>query len=306
MYSFIHIPPRVSRSTLVFLHGAPSQLYDWIAQIECFSAKGHGIVVPDLLGYGQSSKPSATTQYRLKPMSDEIIELLDSLNVAQAVGVGHDFGALLLSRVVAYYPDRWSALAFLAVGPPVMATPFKLDMINKMTKQALGFELLGYMAWLGRQTDASKALEEHAESAMSLIFCADHALWNKWLRPMGKLKQFVSENRRVKIGQWYGPNLQQRHLEAFAQPNGYEGMVKWYHMWIENLCMPDEIGFEDFVMRVPVLFLTEKGEHQQGDMLGAWAPDLTTKEFECGHWIHLEENQQTNEAIRQFLEAHGF
>lgn len=63
-----------------------------------------------------------------------------------------------------------------------------------MTKEMLEFELLGYMSWLGGEGDkAQQTPEQHAKSAMSLLFAAEETLGNEWFRPLGKMKQLVSE-----------------------------------------------------------------------------------------------------------------
>ncbi|KAH7153254.1 Alpha/Beta hydrolase protein [Dactylonectria macrodidyma] len=287
-YSYIHIQA-TRKPTLVFLHGFPSTVSDWVHQIHHFSSIGHGIVAPDLLGYGDSSKPTDVSSYRLKPMADEVTELLDSLGLAQAIGVGHDFGATLLSRLAAYYPSRWTALVFLAVGPPKLGTPFNVDAINQMTKQMLGFELLGYIPWLG--TEASQpTLEQHAESAMSLMFCRDPKEWDEWFHPLGKMKQFVTEDLRVPVGSWYSQDLQNSHMEAFGVKNGYRGVTRWYRMWLDNLFGPDEVGFEGFQMSQP-------------QMLAGWTPNLKMVKVDSGHWVHLERPDETNMAIHDFLKG---
>ncbi|KAF8459845.1 Alpha/Beta hydrolase protein, partial [Gautieria morchelliformis] len=43
--------------TLLFLHGFPSTSGDWVCQVVYFSSKGYGVVAPDMLGYGGTSKP---------------------------------------------------------------------------------------------------------------------------------------------------------------------------------------------------------------------------------------------------------
>ena len=301
VYSICHVEAQHPHRTLVLLHGFPSQLYDWTRQVEHFAELGYGIVALDMLGYGQSSKPDDVTAYRLRPMSDDIIEIMDMLGLSRAIGIGHDFGATLLSRAVAYYPDRWLAAVFLAVGPPRMGTPFDVEAINAMTKQMLGYEFLGYIPWLGAQTDAQQSLEEHAEAAMSLVFCADQEDWTQWYRPLGKMRQFVRENRRVPIGSWYPPDLQHRHLEAFGKVDGYKGAVRWYQMWLGNLFAPDEKGYEDTDFSLPTLFIGGDGSEQQKGLLGAWAPNLTTIDVRGGHWIQLECAKEINSAIERFL-----
>lgn len=186
-YAYVHFPARANKPTILFIHGFPSHSGDWKYQIEHFSHQGYGAFAPDLLGFGESSKPDDVQWYRLRSTSDDLIELLNHLGIDLVVGVGHDIGATVLSRLAAYYPERFSALAFLAVGPPKLGTPFDVTAINAMTRDMLGFELLGYIAWLGGEPEhARQTLEEHPESAMSLMFAAGETVWNQWLRPLGK------------------------------------------------------------------------------------------------------------------------
>lgn len=305
-YSFFYLQARQTNPTLVFLHGFPSHSHDWLLQINHFSTKGFGIVVPDLLGYGETSKPTDVDNYRLKPMSDELIELLDSLSLDQVIGVGHDFGSTLLSRAAAYYPSYWTALVFLAVGPPKLGTPFDVDMINRVTKEIMGFEMLGYIPWLGGDPSAQHTLETHAESALSVMFAADTPVWDYWFHPLGKMQEFVSDDRRVPIGDWYPEDFKRKHLEAFGKTDGYKGAVRWYQMWLKNLYAQDEVGYENFRIERPVLFVVPKepaaSMAQQQQMLGDWTTDMETVPLDSGHWVHLERATETNAAMESFFE----
>lgn len=304
VYSYIFIPATSQSTTLLFLHGFPSTLTDWIRQIQHFSSQGYGIVAPDLLGYGESSKPTDVNAYRLKPMSDEVIQLLDHLDLKTLVGIGHDFGATLLSRMAAYHPSRWEALVFLAVGPPKLGTPFDVDMINTMTKQFLGYEMLGYIPWLADYRSQG-VLEKNAEAAMSLIFCRDREEWESWFHPLRKMEEFVREDRRLPIASWYTEDLQKAHLKAFGSADGYKGVCRWYRMWRDNLFAPDEQGYEDFCISQPVLFIVpsepEQSASQQQQMVSSWAPHLQTVKLNTSHWIHIQAPTETNTTIQNFL-----
>lgn len=67
-YSYIHIAPSPEGpgEYNLFLHGFPSSSYDWRHQISFFQQEGYGIIVPDLLGYGGTSKPLETSLYNGK------------------------------------------------------------------------------------------------------------------------------------------------------------------------------------------------------------------------------------------------
>src|SRR3954465_3163231 len=90
-YSYIHIPPQSPKTSyILFLHGFPSTSHDWRHQISFFAAKGHGIIAPDLLGLGETSKPLELEMYRAKDMARDIVEIMVSEGVEVVVGVAHD------------------------------------------------------------------------------------------------------------------------------------------------------------------------------------------------------------------------
>lgn len=306
-YSYVHVPS-LTRPTILLLHGFPSHSEDWYYQIQYFSRQGYGIVAPDLIGYGYSSKPDDVLKYRLRSASDDVIALLDSLGLCNnVIGIGHDTGSTLLSRLAAYQPNRWAALIFLAVGPAKMGTPFDVNAINQLTKEMMGHEMLGYMPWIGGDTDAQAVLEKHAESAMTLMFCADPTLWEEWFRPAGRMKEFVSQDKRADIGAWYSKQLRQKHLQVFGREGGYRGAALWYRMWMENLFLPDEKDVQNCtIIRPSLLVVPEErsGAHEeQKKMLKEWFPMLQTVLIqETGHWLHLEKAAEVNEAIGKFLD----
>jgi len=94
-YSYIHTQHKYPNAQyILFLHGFPSTSYDWRHQISHFVAKGYGIIAPDLLGFGDTSKPSDLEMYKGKDMARDIIEILDSKGIKTVVGVAHDWYVL--------------------------------------------------------------------------------------------------------------------------------------------------------------------------------------------------------------------
>lgn len=91
-YSYIHIPNQIPNTQyILFLHGFPSTSHDWRHQISFFAAKGYGILAPDLLGFGETSKPSELERYRAEGMAKDIVEIMAFEGVGVAVGVAHDW-----------------------------------------------------------------------------------------------------------------------------------------------------------------------------------------------------------------------
>ena len=90
-YGYIAVPPSSSKLSFILLHGYPSSSHDWRHQIVALQEAGHGVIVPDLLGYGDTDKPTDLHAYRMKTMCAHVAEILDIENVQRAVAVAHDW-----------------------------------------------------------------------------------------------------------------------------------------------------------------------------------------------------------------------
>lgn len=154
---------------------------------------------------------------------------------------------------------------------------------------------------------AQHTLETHTDSALSVMFAAETSAWDDWFHPLGKMQEFVSDDRRVPIGDWYPDDFRYKHLEAFGRTDGYKGAVRWYQMWLKNLCAQDEVGYEHFRIGQPVLFVVPKepaaSMAQQQQMLRDWASNMETVPIDLGHWVHLERATETIAAIEGFFEG---
>lgn len=76
---------------LLFLHGFPCTSYDWRYQIAFFGDQGYGLVVPDMLGYGGTSKPVDPEEYKSSLLTKDLVEILDAEGIENVVVIGHDW-----------------------------------------------------------------------------------------------------------------------------------------------------------------------------------------------------------------------
>lgn len=172
-YNYIHIrPSSPSQAYILFLHGWPSLAHEWHHQITYFARLGFGIIAPDLLGYGSTSRPSDVSAYSLKPMSRDIIDILNHENVKQVHGVGHDWGVVFLCRLAVYFPERFSDLCFLANGYQAFGQIMDVDAVNRMTAEGVGYSCFGYIKWFNEAPDAGEVINQHV--GYSLNFSAAH------------------------------------------------------------------------------------------------------------------------------------
>ena len=90
-YGYIHIPAAAGKPTLLLLHGAPSSSYIWHRQVEALPKSGLGLLVPDLLGYGDTDRPEGLEPYQLKHVVPQVYELVTKVvGLDKVIGVGHD------------------------------------------------------------------------------------------------------------------------------------------------------------------------------------------------------------------------
>ena len=88
-----------------------SQLYIFDILCSRFDCAGLRIVVPDCIGYGGTDKPSELSAYTFGSLCRDLVALLDLIGVANAVVVGHDWGAAIAWRLCLYFPLRVSMVA---------------------------------------------------------------------------------------------------------------------------------------------------------------------------------------------------
>ena len=80
---------------------------------------GHRVVVPDLVGFGRSDKPTRQTDYSYARHVAWLSELVfDHLDLRDATFFGQDWGGLLGLRLVADEPDRFARVVIGNSGLP--------------------------------------------------------------------------------------------------------------------------------------------------------------------------------------------
>jgi pimeloyl-ACP methyl ester carboxylesterase len=114
-YGYAYWQAHPCKPTFLLLHGFPSSSYDWRHQAHDLQNAGYGVVVPDLLGYGDTDKPSNVEAYTFDKMSAHLTKILDYEGLREVIGVSHDWGGRLLSALVHRYSERFSGLVFLTL-----------------------------------------------------------------------------------------------------------------------------------------------------------------------------------------------
>jgi haloalkane dehalogenase len=116
---YIDEGPRGSSETLLLLHGEPSWGYLYRKMVPIFVEKGYRVVVPDLIGFGRSDKPTQRSDYTYERHVQWLKSaLFGSLELSRITLVCQDWGGLLGLRLVGEDPDRFRRVVVANTGLP--------------------------------------------------------------------------------------------------------------------------------------------------------------------------------------------
>lgn len=104
---------------LLLLHGHPQTHACW-HKVAPRLAKDFRVVVPDLRGYGDSSKPPTTPDhepYSKLAMARDQVEVMRQLGFDRFMVAGHDRGGQVAYRLALDHPEKILRLAVLDILP---------------------------------------------------------------------------------------------------------------------------------------------------------------------------------------------
>ena len=108
-----------SAQPIVFHHGWPLSSDDWDAQMLYFLAKGYRVVAHDRRGHGRSTQTDIGTD--MDTYAADVAELVRTLDLRNAVHIGHSTGGGEVARYVAKHgAGRVAKAVLVSAVPPVM------------------------------------------------------------------------------------------------------------------------------------------------------------------------------------------
>jgi len=105
---------------VLLLHGEPSWAYLYRHMIPVLTGAGHRVVVPDLVGFGRSDKPTHTADYSYARHVAWLKALVEQLDLRDVTLFGQDWGSLTGLRLAAENEQRF---ARIVIGNGVLPDP---------------------------------------------------------------------------------------------------------------------------------------------------------------------------------------
>ena len=110
---------RGARPALLLLHGFPQTHVLW-QRVAKLLQQDYYLVMPDLRGYGDSSKPLGLPDhdnYSKRTMAQDMVNVMDALDVERFFLCGHDRGGRVAHRLAVDHPNRVAKLCVIDIAP---------------------------------------------------------------------------------------------------------------------------------------------------------------------------------------------
>lgn len=107
---------------VLMLHGEPSWSYLYRFMIPPVAAAGLRVLAPDLIGFGKSDKPTASSDYSFSGQVEWIRQWMEALDLRDITLVCQDWGSLIGLRLAAENPERFARIILSNGGLPTGET----------------------------------------------------------------------------------------------------------------------------------------------------------------------------------------
>jgi haloacetate dehalogenase len=257
---------------LLLLHGHPQTHAMW-HRVAPPLARDFSLVIPDLRGYGESSKPPTTPDhepYSKRAMGRDMIALMQHFGYERCAVAGHDRGGRVGYRLALDHPERVTRLAVLDIIPT--------GEVFRRANMEFG---LGYWHWffLAQPYDLPERLLGADPDA---YYFRDRDL------------------------PWLDPEALADYLRCARRPETIHAMCEDYRAGATYDFQLDEADRGRRRIACPLLALWGKRGRLDGwyDVLSIWrdwADDVRGRALDCGHFLPEEAPEDTYAELRSFF-----
>ncbi|MEU0498418.1 alpha/beta hydrolase [Mycobacterium sp. NPDC006124] len=307
----------VGRGPLVlFCHGFPESWYSWRHQLQAVADAGSRAVAMDMRGYGRSSAPEDVRAYSMSDLVGDAVRVVAALGEADAVIVGHDWGAPVAWYGALMRPDVFRAVAALSVPytPPFGGLPPELTM-NDLMRSAAGdrdYYRLYFQEPGVAEDEIGADLDRFVRSFLytaSGDIVSDGVHQSAWEGHFPKGERLVDQLVvPERLPAWLTEDDVATYVYELSR-NGIRGGLNWYR----NLnALPTVVApFSGATIRQPALYLAGEYDLIAGntpealDVVRQSLPNLHALQVlpGAGHWLQQERPQAVTDALLDFLRA---
>jgi len=271
-------------SPLLLLHGIPETHVLW-RKVAPLLAQDYFLVIPDLRGYGDSSKPPGGddhSAYSKRAMAQDQVEVMKHFGFDKFAVVGHDRGGRAAHRMALDHPEVLTKLAILDIVPTY-------TLYQNITQE---FATIFYHWFLLVQP---APFPETLVANSAEYFLLSTLLWLGGHKLGEPVPDFV------------GKEVFQEYLRCFRDPATIHAICEDYRA-AASIDLKHDAADLDRKIECPLLVLwSEKGPfHRMYNVLQTWrdrAREANGKPLPTGHFLPEQMPQELTQELKAFLSA---
>ncbi|KAI1455537.1 Alpha/Beta hydrolase protein [Annulohypoxylon moriforme] len=296
-------PKEKPTATVLLLHGWPDLGMGWRFQVPYLLSLGLQVIVPDQLGYGQTSAPDSPERYSLKEMSDNMAHIIREVTNEPVILGGHDWGAFLAWRLAMYHQPLIRAIFCFCI--PFNPPQLTLTPLEEFVEQNPKFRYQLHNA----SPEAETAINEspaHLRGFLNSMFGGATPEGLPGFDPWVGI--FTDRLPRIQPSPLVTPEIMDYYFREYSR-NGLHGPMNWYRtrpiIWKEELPLAQQEA--SFKFQIPAMLVMGGQDH-------VLTPDLADGQeryFEAGlkkeiiqdasHWVMIHCPDESNKLIGEFV-----
>ncbi|WUD77486.1 alpha/beta hydrolase [Streptomyces sp. NBC_00510] len=304
----LHLVEQGRGPLVLLVHGFPESWYSWRHQLPALAAAGYRAVALDVRGYGRSSKPTETSEYRMRALVEDNVALVHALGEETAVAIGHDWGSNIAAASALLHPGVFRAVGLLSVPYAPPGGPRPSDVFAQM-----GGDQEFYVSYFQQPGRAEAEIEPDVRGWLAGFYAALSA---DTMPAQGQPDpHFVSDGGTLRdrfpadrLPSW----LTEADLDHYAgefERTGLTGALNRYRNMDRD--WEDLAQFNGAPLTQPSLFIggtLDASTTWMSDAIDAYPttlPGLISSHLldGCGHWLQQERPQEVNHLLTTWLAA---
>ncbi|RYO87840.1 hypothetical protein DL766_000744 [Monosporascus sp. MC13-8B] len=290
-------------ATVVLIHGWPDLGMGWRNQVPYLLSLNLQVVVPDMLGYGQTSAPESPEEYTLKKMCGHIATIIKEVTDQPIILGGHDWGGAFVWRMTMYYPQLIRGVFSLCV-PYMPPRPYKVT-LEQMVAMMPNFRYQLQIAGGETERIVDKSTENLRGFLNGMYGGRTPDGQAMFSTDVGAIEEVIDKIRP-------SPLVSKEMLDYYVQEykrHGMHGPCNWYRTRELNDDdeMPIAEEYAGFQFKMPaMLVMAERdaalppklADDQEKYFAGPFKKELVK---EANHWAMLEKPDECNKFIGEFV-----
>jgi soluble epoxide hydrolase/lipid-phosphate phosphatase len=251
-----------SLPALFFQHGWPDHAAMWKDVALPLRSTKHPIIIPDLLGYDGTDKPTDPAKYKWDAMTKDLVEIIDAEKVAHVISIGHDWGSVCAARLYNYHPDRVVGLVLLNVAYSAPSRePFDLDHTNKMTEKVFGYPIFSYW-YLFTAEDGPAVLKGNLDRLFYAMHGTGETMKRFFTGPNAMREYLTNGGIDVELRPYAkDPKFRQAFIDRMSR-DGFEAPQCWYRAMVDQKQAESDKNLPEGAdkVEVPLLYVGAKDD----------------------------------------------